>query len=110
MTIHDQFKALDHVDQERFITWAILESGFSITRIVELKEEAMHTKFKRTNNLLSGLAMRVAYTYEKIDKQVRSLIANDLIASGVVRGTPFEDKLKEDAKETEDNYKKQNSL
>lgn len=110
MNIQEKFKALDHVDQEQFIMWAILESDYSITRVVELKEAAMNQKFKKTNNLLSGLAMRVAYTYKKIDKQVRSLVANDLIASGVVRGTPFEEDLKEDAKKTSVAYNKMNIL
>ena len=74
--------------------------NFSISQIVEVKELSMKQKLEENNKLISGLAFRATSIFGDTPKdtlknieQVKPLVAEDIIKSGVVRGTPFEERL-----------------
>ncbi|MDD4584798.1 MAG: hypothetical protein PHR33_02930 [Bacilli bacterium] len=78
----------------------INQDNLSITNIVKIKEEALTKKREEDNELISGLAMRSTVMFdnntenmiERI-KEIKPLVAKDIIKSGVVEGTVFEEEL-----------------
>ena len=78
----------------------ILKDNFSIAEIVQFKEEAMRVKLSENSVLISGLAFRATTMFGdtpqdtlKNIEQVKPLVAEDILKSGVVRGTEFEKQL-----------------
>ena len=86
----------------------IKQDNLSITDIVYLKEQALNKKIEEDNKLISGLAMRSAVIFdnntenmiERI-KELKPLVAKDIIESGVVKGTVFEEELLKELKNYE---------
>ena len=85
----------------KYIIFEIIEQdNLSIADIVYLKEQALNKKIKKDNELISGLAMRSTVMFdnntenmiERI-KELKPLVAKDIIESGVVKGTVFEEEL-----------------
>ena len=84
----------------------IKQDNLSITEIVNIKEQALNKKIKEDNKLISGLAMRSIVMFdsntenmiERI-KELKPLVAKDIIESGVVKGTVFEEELLKQLKE-----------
>ena len=78
----------------------IKQDNLSIADIVYLKEQALNKKIEEDNELISGLAMRSTVMFdnntenmiERI-KELKPLVAKDIIKSGVVKGTVFEEEL-----------------
>jgi hypothetical protein len=78
----------------------IEQDNLSIADIVYLKEQALNKKIEEDNKLISGLAMRSTVMFdsntenmiERI-KELKPLVAKDIIESGVVKGTVFEEEL-----------------
>ncbi len=76
--------------------------SMSITEIVNAKETAAHETLEENRNFISGLAFRATAMFGETPKdtlkaieQVKSLVAEDILKSGVVRGTEFEKRLLE---------------
>jgi len=85
----------------KYIIFEIIEQdNLSITNIVNIKEQALNKKIEEDNKLISGLAMRSTVMFdsntenmiERI-KELKPLVAKDIIKSGVVKGTVFEEEL-----------------
>ena len=80
----------------------IEQDNLSIADIVYLKEQALNKKIEKDDKLISGLAFRSTVMFDndtknmiKHIKEIKPLVAKDIIKSGVVKGTVFEDKLLE---------------
>ena len=84
----------------------IKKDNVSITEIVNIKEQALNKKIEEDNELISGLAMRSTVMFDKNTKnmierikELKPLVAKDIIKSGVVKGTVFEEELLKELKE-----------
>ena len=84
----------------------IKQDNLSIADIVYLKEQALNKKIEEDNELISGLAMRSTVMFDNNTKnmierikELKPLIAKDIIKSGVVKGTVFEEELLKELKE-----------
>ena len=85
----------------KYIIFEIIEQdNLSITNIVNIKEQALNKKIEEDNKLISGLAMRSTVMFDnntenmiKRIKEIKPLVAKDIIKSGVVKGTVFEEEL-----------------
>jgi len=78
----------------------IKQDNLSITEIVNIKEQALNKKIEEDNELISGLAMRSTVMFDnntktmiKRIKEIKPLVAKDIIKSGVIKGTVFEEEL-----------------
>ena len=86
--------------REEIVFDIINQDNLSITNIVKIKEEALTKKREEDNELISGLAFRSTVMFdnntenmiERI-KELKPLVAKDIIKSGVVEGTVFEEEL-----------------
>jgi len=74
--------------------------NLSITEIVAIKEKALNDNLKEKNDLISGLSFRASAIFGDTPKdtlknieQVKELIAEDIVKSGVLYGTEFQHKL-----------------
>ena len=90
----------------KYIFFKIIEQdNLSITEIVNIKEQALNKKIEEDNELISGLALRSTVIFdnntenmiERI-KELKPLVAKDIIKSGVVKGTVFEEELLKEIK------------
>jgi len=86
----------------------IEQDNLSIADIVNIKEQALNKKIKKDNELISGLAMRSTVMFDnntktmiKRIKEIKPLVAKDIIESGVVKGTVFEEELLKELKNYE---------
>ena len=83
----------------------IKQDNVSITEIVNIKEKALNKKIEEDNELISGLAMRSTVMFDNTEnmikriKEIKPLVAKDIIKSGVVKGTVFEEELLKELKE-----------
>ena len=84
----------------------IKQDNLSIADIVYLKEQALNKKIEEDNELISGLAMRSTVMFDNNTKtmierikELKPLVARDIIKSGVVKGTVFEEELLKELKE-----------
>lgn len=75
------------------------QDNFSIARIVEAKETALTEKLSENSIFISGLAMRSTVMFGlpkdvlKMIDQVKPLVAEDILKSGVIKGTEMEKQL-----------------
>jgi len=91
--------------REEIVFDIINQDNLSITNIVKIKEEALTKKREEDNELISGLAFRSTVMFdnntenmiERI-KELKPLVAGDIIKSGVVEGTVFEEELLKEIK------------
>jgi hypothetical protein len=98
----DEIIKLYATREERYeVLLGILEiDNFSIAEIVLLKEKSLQQRISDDNKLISGLALRATTMFGISPKEVlgniemvKPLVAQDILKSGVVKGTPFEKEL-----------------
>ena len=91
--------------REEIVFNIINQDNLSITNIVNIKEQALNKKIEEDNELISGLAFRSTVMFDKNTeniieriKELKPLVARDIIKSGVVKGTVFEEELLKEIK------------
>ena len=91
--------------REQIVFDIIKQDNLSIADIVYLKEQALNKKIEEDDELISGLAFRSTVMFDndtknmiKHIKEIKPLVAKDIIKSGIVKGTVFEDNLLKELK------------